>query len=217
MAKEEYYGATMLRPMRFILDVLFPPSALAMQLRGMDADDFLAAIPPSFAVGGCHILSRYKDPLVHEAVWQMKFRGDAHATRLLAEGMCRLIERTLAINEDILLIPVPASKKRIRARGFDQCRRLAQAVGKINPHIRLELGALQKIKPTPEQKGQNRADRLVNLRDSFEVAPECARLVRNKRMILIDDVLTTGATLHECERVLIAAGATGTLCFAVAH
>jgi len=193
----------MLRPLRFILDILFPPSPLAVRLRGMDAEDFLAAISPPFFVKRCHVLSRYKEPFVHEAVWQMKFRGDAHATPGLAEN--------------ILLIPVPASKKRIRARGFDQCRRLAQAIVKINPDIRAAFDALQKTKPTPEQKGQNRADRLVNLRDSFEVTSESAHMIQGRHILLIDDVLTTGATLHECERVLIAAGAGKVTCFAAAH
>jgi ComF family protein len=214
----------MLRPLRFILDILFPPSPIAVRLRGMDAEDFLAAISPPFFVKRCHVLSRYKEPFVHEAVWQMKFRGDAHATRLLAEGMSRLMEKmlkkpasTTGLAENILLIPVPASKKRIRARGFDQCRRLAQAIVKINPDIRAAFDALQKTKPTPEQKGQNRADRLVNLRDSFEVTSESAHMIQGRHILLIDDVLTTGATLHECERVLIAAGAGKVTCFAAAH
>ena len=208
-------------PFRFVLDIVFPPSPLALKLRSMDAEAFLAAIPPSFSVASCSILSRYKDPLIHEAVWQMKFRGDTHATMLLAEGIYRLIMRTIATDSQLVLIPVPASKKRIRMRGFDQCRNLARHIDKIakrnGSEMQIVLDALRKTKSTPEQKSQNRADRLANLRDSFEIAPGFAAMIRDKEVILIDDVLTTGATLHECARALQSAGASKVHAFAAAH
>lgn len=98
---------------------------------------------------------------------------------------------------------VPITKKRRRERGYNQGELLAEVIGE-----RLELPvvkALEKKREKPPQKGLGRADRLKNLAACFKICNRAA--VKGKRVLLVDDVLTTGATADEVCRELLIAGA----------
>jgi predicted amidophosphoribosyltransferase len=69
-------------------------------------------------------------------------------------------------------------------------------------------GALRRIKATPQQVGLTRAQRADNIQGAFRVAEAGKAAVRGRRLILVDDVLTTGATVEGCARALLRAGAT---------
>jgi ComF family protein len=95
------------------------------------------------------------------------------------------------------VVPVPLDPARLRRRGFNQARLLAEGLG---PPV---LDALARTRPTPPQTGLPAARRHANVRDAFAVCRPVAGLT----LVLIDDVATTGATLHACARALRAAGA----------
>ncbi len=103
-----------------------------------------------------------------------------------------------------VIIPVPLHRGRLRWRGFNQAAMLAVAVAR---QIRcpLDLSTLVRVRPTAPQTRQNRVDRVKNLKRAFAVRRP--RRVASRRILLIDDVMTTGATADECARTLIAAGA----------
>src|ERR1700722_9928591 len=103
-----------------------------------------------------------------------------------------------------LVIPVPLHRERLRWRGFNQAAMLANAVARRIDRP-LDLRTLVRVRPTPPQTRQNRVERVKNLRRAFAVRRP-ARL-SSPRILLIDDVMTTGATADECARTLIAAGA----------
>jgi len=103
-----------------------------------------------------------------------------------------------------LVIPVPLHRERLRWRGFNQAAMLANAVARRIDRP-LDLRTLVRVRPTPPQTRQNRVERVKNLRRAFAVRRP-ARL-SSRRILLIDDVMTTGATADECARTLIAAGA----------
>jgi ComF family protein len=103
-----------------------------------------------------------------------------------------------------LVIPVPLHSGRLRWRGFNQAAMLAAAVaGRLDRP--LDVSALARVRPTPPQTMQNRVERSKNLRRAFAVKRPAR--VASRRILLIDDVMTTGATADECARTLIAAGA----------
>jgi ComF family protein len=100
-----------------------------------------------------------------------------------------------------LLAPVPLHPKRLKARGFNQALLLAQAF----PDKPLAREALVRVRHTRPQVGLNPKERRDNVKGAFAV-PDPAQ-VRGKNVLLVDDLLTTGATVKECARVLIKAGA----------
>ncbi len=100
------------------------------------------------------------------------------------------------------IVPVPLSKKSLRVRGFNQTLLLARALAK---HMELPvlMDVLLKRKETPPQIGLGAAGRAANIRKAFEADP----CIKGKRLVLLDDVMTTGATARECAKTLVKAGA----------
>ena len=102
-----------------------------------------------------------------------------------------------------LAAPIPLHRSRLLWRGFNQSLELARAVARSHA-IPLDAGALVRNRATRPQVGLSRAERLANCRGAFTAAPE---RVAGKRVLLVDDILTTGSTMHEAARTLKKAGA----------
>ena len=108
---------------------------------------------------------------------------------------------------------MPVSRKRLRQRGFDQSRLLAEAACRRWDTSPVRL--LTKIQDNPAQSGlRNEAARRVNVLGVYD--PAESETIRGRRILLIDDICTTGATLRECVRVLRDNGAAAVLCLTVA-
>jgi ComF family protein len=122
-----------------------------------------------------------------------------HLARLLAEEA----PLHLALAEWDGLVPVPLHWMRRWQRGFNQAQVLAKAVGRRHG-LPVVHGALRRIRPTPPQHGDPEARR-ANVRDAFSVT--VPRRVAGRRLVLVDDVFTTGATANACAKVLLGAGA----------
>ncbi|MEO6690585.1 MAG: ComF family protein [Dokdonella sp.] len=154
--------------------------------------------PPPFAAAW--VPFRYGHPLdLLEA--RFKFRGDLAVGRVLAELM---LERAGVDKpaRPAVLIPVPLHRTRLRERGYNQALELARPLARaMNIPIGHEL--LERAKATPPQTGLDAKARRRNLRDAFSIA---AGAQLPAHVALFDDVMTTGATLRECARVLQQAG-----------
>ncbi len=211
---------------RFLLNLLFPPTPLVAELEEMSLTEFLTRAERSEARVGAGIISLldYRHPLTRRAVWELKYRGNARVAALLGAllhtellSFCEEYAELEGITTP-LLVPIPLSAARRRARGFNQCELLLDALAARDAakNFTIEKNALVKVKETPSQtKSGDRAARLTNLKDCFSVKNPA--LVRGKDIILIDDVATTGATLEEARRALIRAGARKVFGFTIAH
>lgn len=114
-----------------------------------------------------------------------------------------------------LLVPVPIHPLRLRERGFDQAVLLATIAGR---HLGLPaVAALARVAETNAQHALGRADRARNVGGRFAVAPAAAAEVRGRWTVLVDDVVTTGATLAACGEALLAAGAAAVSAVTVAR
>lgn len=102
-----------------------------------------------------------------------------------------------------LLVPMPLSRQRLRARGFNQALILARA---LQP-CKTDSSVLLRIKDTPAQSALARNERLLSVKDAFAVDPLLAARVRGKRIVLVDDVMTSGASIYAAALALRAAGA----------
>jgi ComF family protein len=138
-------------------------------------------------------------PLV-TAIHAFKYR----AARSLAQPLATLLVERLPPPPGALLIPVPLHPTRLRERRYNQSALLARAVARLAGQA-YELRALVRRVSTPPQAGLCAAERRANLAAAF--AARDARLVRGRLVVLIDDVITTGATADACARALLAAGA----------
>jgi ComF family protein len=111
------------------------------------------------------------------------------------------------IAEADALVPVPLHWRRLWARRFNQSASLAQAVSAASGVPVLHT-ALKRVKATAHQVGLSQAERAVNVQGAFRVPPEGKAEITGRRLVLVDDVLTSGATVEACTRALLRAGAT---------
>lgn len=143
----------------------------------------------------------YYQGVAEYAVRQMKFHHHPGYARTLAHFMAERVapeER-----EWDLLVPIPMTSSKRRRRGYNQaallCQFLAGETG-----IAASLDALVKIRETKAQHTLTQEEREINLKDAYQAQPE---QVAGKRILLCDDVLTTGSTLREAAKALCLAGA----------
>lgn len=132
----------------------------------------------------------------------------------LAPTLARLLTefwQDLHWNVDFV-VPVPLAAKRKAQRGFNQSELIAKAFAK-NTSLKCDPRALVKCRDTLQQVGLKAEERHQNLHGAFAAEPV---LVQGKRILLLDDVMTTGSTFAECSAVLLDAGASSVSCLSVA-
>jgi ComF family protein len=151
-----------------------------------------------FARAAC-LLIPPADTLVH----QLKYRGWPALAEPLAERMAAL-RLPVAAHEANVCVPVPTSAQRIRERGYNQAERLAAAFARRTG--RELVPALVRGAGSASQTGLQPVGRRANVAGAFRADSGICRSLVNTHVILIDDVLTTGATAGECVRTLVGAG-----------
>ena len=105
------------------------------------------------------------------------------------------------------LVPVPLHWRRQWARRFNQSALLAEVDRARRAGVPVAYGALKRVKATPQQVGLSQAERAQNVQGAFRVPPDGKAEVAGRRLVLVDDVLTSGATVDACARALLRAGA----------
>ncbi len=227
---------TLPTPLRGLVSLLYPPACAgcgatveagntlcvrcdddAPRLRAPFCDrcsqPFAGAITETFVCANCHdrmlhfdaAVSAYRSRgIVREVMHDFKYGGQLHLRHLLgrwlgeALGDPRLAERPFDC-----LVPVPLHPARERERGFNQAQVLAKLLGRASGLPVRPL--LQRIRYTTTQTQFDRDERMENLAGAFRLRRGAT--VQECRVLLIDDVLTTGSTLSECAAVLKKAGA----------
>jgi ComF family protein len=185
---------------------LFSPYAVA-GIPGEPRCGLCRRVEPLFARAVAY--GSYESGL-RELIHLLKFGGVRPAAnvlgRMLAEAIAALEPEFPA--EGVAIVPVPLHRTKLRQRGFNQAELIARAALKINPTrecLHLCAGGLERTRETASQIGLTSHQRRENLRGAFRVAqPE---LVKDREVLVVDDVYTTGATVSECARVLRRAGA----------
>jgi ComF family protein len=144
------------------------------------------------------------DGSLQEAIHKWKYEGRTSLTSFFGKWMTEGLFRYWNPNLFDLLIPVPLHLHRLRERGFNQAFLLVREINR-RTGIPYRKKILQKRKPTLPQVSLSGAERERGVRGSFHAVDREA--LEGKSILLVDDVYTTGATVNECSKVLMAAGA----------
>jgi len=185
----------------------------------------LAAFPiaapakQSFAVA----LFDYQNQTVKKAIWKFKYGNIRNlaknfSDKLYDEMIEDLSEHLYTMkNQTFLLVPIPLHPERARERGYNQSELIVRELMKkdLNNLFEFSPQSLLRIRKTkPQAKSDKRAVRLKNLEGAFRASPQ---IVRGRDIIIIDDVVTTGATLTEARKALLAGDARSVRAYVIAH
>jgi len=156
--------------------------------------------PPHFTTA--YAAGRYRGPL-KAAIHKLKYRQQLFLAKPLGELLARSLADDLSAFRPDVLLPVPIHRQRLRRRGYNQALEIARPIARFT-RVPIEAGLLLRIRPTPSQQGLPAQARRNNLREAFRVRGAVA----GARILLVDDVMTTGETVRACSRELVQAGAT---------
>ena len=164
-------------------------------------DRCVAALPYAWPWAGC--------------ITQFKFHGDPG----LAAPLGALLRSAPGVNavwaDADLVIPLPLSDERLAERGYNPAQLLAQHATPAGLPLRPDL--LLRTRHTVPQHELPRAERLRNVRGAYAVDPLRTRELKGRRVVLVDDVMTTGASLYEAARTVRSAGASQVAALALAR
>lgn len=189
-----------------LLDALAPPRCAACDALSSstfcDACPRPASPPPPRLLGGVPLitLGRYVPPLA-DAIVRFKYEGRAE----LAAGLARLLAHELAelaLPEQTAFVPVPLHPRRLATRGYNQAALIARELGRARG-LPCEPRLLQRTRDTEHQVGKGRTARLTNASGAFAL-----RKAGPRHAVLVDDVVTTGATVLSCAETLALGGIT---------
>ncbi len=212
-----------------IYDCLFPPRVDEVILREVSIDDFLKIISPRLVPEtrpGTVALFPFSDSRVRAAIHEAKYHGSDHAFKLLGSALSdylRDCDDSGQRASNIKLIPIPLGKKRRADRGFNQVEEVAKQATKelsIEMTTNILTDLLLRKRETKSQVSLQRNKREKNMHGAFYIPLTLQAYVKNNPAhiyIILDDVLTTGATLQAAIDTLQKAGATHIIPLAFAH
>ena len=209
----------------FVLETIAPQDPYVRSIELMSPAEFSAKaseILPEGTIDGVISFFSYKGKLAKTAILEVKSYGNKRIARLLGTAIRDLLVFELSELELFenftkpLLVPIPLTKKSLRRRGYNQCELIAREIAKADKGATLEMSAsaLIKTKETGDQVGKSRVERFANLKGCFQAKSE---ETKGRNVIVLDDIVTTGATLKEAERALRKAGARKIILVSVAH
>lgn len=177
------------------------PFPYDLGVEGLHSPEAIAN-PPVYA--RARAVARFEEGPARTLVHRLKYSDRMELAGPLGLWMARAGREILA--EADLLIPVPLHRRRLVWRRFNQANALAASIAracgkKIDPFL------LVRVKPTTPQVGLSRAQRATNVQGAFAVPEEARLWVEGRAIVLVDDVMTTGATLNAAARALLRAGA----------
>lgn len=141
------------------------------------------------------------DSLLQHLLHGLKYKGKKETSIYLGKEFAAALRYADWIKEIDLIIPVPLHSQKQAARGYNQCHLIAIGMSDIL-HVPVVTDALIRTRHTESQTHKTRVERVSNMQDAFEVKNTVS--IANKHLLLIDDVLTTGATLEACAMPLLA-------------
>lgn len=195
-----------------ILDVIFPPRETELALRKHNSSPSILYIPGIYQ--DCMYLAKYQTPLINAVIVENKYHHNARAVAFLAQLLTIWLEQNQNINATF--IPIPLSTERSRERGYNQ---VTEILKKVSPPVKIAEKILTRKQNTVPQATLKRSERLSNMKNAFTCNQSYCAEIESKTVVIIDDVITTGATLAAARAALAPhlPPDTKLICLALAH
>lgn len=151
-----------------------------------------------------HMYLYQYDGIIRKMILKYKFQEEAYLYKIFVKKIKNNKKTYLFFKKYDIIIPVPISKKRLKKRGYNQSELISK---ELSREINIEYvdKCLLKNKDTLPQSSLNKEERIKNVKNVYSVKNQ--EKIINKKVLIIDDIYTTGSTINECSKVLIEAGA----------
>lgn len=188
------------------MDIIFPPTPEMLRVRAATPEELHARVAIRYE-NTWRALLPYADPLVRTCVHEVKFHMNKRAATLLGD----VLAAYLSTQEYDVLIPVPLSRARRRERGYNQVELIAESAEATN----VDRKSLRRTRNTRPQTELPKSERSTNVVDAFV----CKRpeRIEGAHILVLDDVVTTGATFKEVRKALRPHKPASITCVALAH
>ncbi|WP_419241857.1 ComF family protein [Cardinium endosymbiont of Nabis limbatus] len=211
-----------------LLDLLFPPICVGCNGKLVQGEKWVCticfgsfpetnshkladnAIVINHFLGKTHIaygFSLYrlrKKSHLAQVLFAMKYKNQPKIGEMLGQYYGQILSETLAMETIDGIVAIPLHPKRFKERGYNQSDFFAKGLS-VSLKTPVYTKCIERIRHTPSQTTKNKKERIANLEGAFQVTAPA--LLSGKRLLLVDDILTTGATLASCTNALLAAGA----------
>lgn len=212
--------------LQFLIDYLFPKNDNIVEIERLTAYEIAERAKPAPHIPQDFIRSifSYKDKLIKDCLWEIKYKNNQKIAETFAPLILDKIIETLSEyamfneREKPIITTIPPSKNRKTQKGFDQEKIILDALSKLdtNKSFEIKYDILERIKDTKQQSLlHNKLERLENMHNVFRVkSPD---LIKEKVVIIVDDITTTGATLVDARRALEESGSRMVYGVTIAH
>lgn len=178
------------------IDLVFPPRKTELEVRQLTEPELLSLYRPQ-NLGACTALMSYTKSTAQSLITENKYHGNHRAATLLST----LLQKHFAENlHSYIFVPIPLSQERQKARGYNQVTNILETLTREH-NIRIDETLLIRTRDTKPQTSLAKQERQINMRDSFAVTDKISAH-RDKTIVLVDDVVTTGATLGAARAAL---------------
>jgi ComF family protein len=177
------------------------PFAVDLGAEGLVSPEAIAN-PPVY--DRARAVARFEDGPARQLVHRLKYGDRLELAHAMGAWMVRAGDELLT--EADVVMPVPLHRARLARRRFNQAALLARVVAE-RTGLPADVRSLERVKPTPPQVGLSRSQRAANMQGAFRVDAEARFAVDEKAVVLVDDVMTSGATINAAARALLRAGA----------
>lgn len=202
-----------------LFSILFPPSCIKCHKEGDSfCTECLSFCKKSIDGPNAYFISIYsfKDPFIKKAIHSIKYFHKKDLVRSLSKELAVEIQKEILLGEKNttwLLVPIPMPKFRKYVRGYNQAEILADEINKQTQQTSILHALTRNRSPKRQVTTKTRSERLLNQQGSFKTIED----VKGAHIILIDDVITTGATLEAARKTLLLSGAHTVRAATIAH
>lgn len=195
-----------------VLDQLFPPRETALVVRSLDNDTLRTHFRPGYTLGIAY-LSAYRDPAIAALITENKYHRNRHATKLLSQLLLQWLNTQPAT--PLVFVPMPLGAARERERG---CNQVTEIIKQLPGDIDM-VPAITRRTETAPQTTLSRTERLTNVAHAFVVTSAIMKIPPQSTVVLLDDVISTGATMGAARQELRThlPADCKLICLAVAH
>lgn len=174
-----------------------PMTNFHLQENNLARDRFLGRVSIEHASAMFYF---HKDSVLQSILHSLKYKNQTTAGELLGKRMGYLLQSSSWMSSIDILLPVPLAKAKLSLRGYNQSEHIARGIHEIWP-IPIDTTSVIRNKNTKSQTTMTITERIENMKNAFNIIdPE---KLRNKHVLLIDDVMTTGATLESLSQCLL--------------